>query len=155
MQSATVEPSAKVKTYEDRCADLARDFAEDLDNVKFDSDDLLKLSTRIQADLNLADYKFKFRQADHVHQLLYGPWAVSLATLLVAVAVAIVGISQQQQRKQDVQAELVLKVLSAPPEKSQQLLTFLTGAGLLQLKPEQQQELLREIAPQVNNGNAH
>jgi len=82
-----------VKTYEGRCADWAGKFATCLDNFEVDpSAKLSDLADRIQADLNLADFKFKFRQADHVHQLLYGPWAISVATFLLAVVVAFVGI---------------------------------------------------------------
>ncbi len=91
-----------VKKYETRCEDLAKDVAACLDNSKVGpSDDLSTLATRIQADLTLADFKFKFRQADHVRQLLYGPWAVSVATFMLAVVVALVTIFQPRQKEQD------------------------------------------------------
>lgn len=91
-----------VKTYEERCDDLAKHFATCLDNVEVGpSDDLSKLAARIQADQNLADYKFKFRQADHVHQLLYGPWAISVATFVLALTVAFVSIFQPLQKERD------------------------------------------------------
>jgi len=131
-----------VKTYEKRSADLAGEFATYLDNVKVGpSDELSKLLARIQAEVNLADFKFKFRQADHVHQLLYGPWAISVATFLLAVVVAYASIFQPRQKEQDTQASLVLKVLAAPPEEGKQLLTFFEDTGLLKLKPAQQAQL--------------
>ena len=131
-----------VKTYEKRCADLAKEFAKFLDTVKLGpANELPLLSARIQAEQGLADFKFKFRQADHVHQLLYGPWAISVATFVLAVVVASVGIFQPRPKEQDTQASLVLKVLVAPPEEGKQLLTFFEDAGLLKLKPAQQAQL--------------
>ena len=107
-----------MKTYEERGAELAKHWANCLDNSKVSpSDDLSKLSARIQADLNLADYKFKVRQADHVHQLLYGPLAISFATLVLAGVVAFVSTYQSPQKELDTKASLVLKVLAAPPEE--------------------------------------
>lgn len=131
-----------MKTYEERGAELAKHFANCLDNFKVGpSDDLSKISDRIQADLNLADYKFKVRQADHVHQLLYGPLAISFATLVLAAVVAFVSTYQSPQKELDTKASLVLKVLAAPPENGKKLLKFFKDAKLLKLEPAEEGDL--------------
>jgi hypothetical protein len=63
----------------------------------------------------------------------YGPVAISFATFVLALILGVSNFFQLQQREQDTQTSLVLKVLAAPPEEGQRLLTFLTGAGLLKL----------------------
>lgn len=134
--------NATVTTYEDRCARLADQFETSLDKFQVvPSNDLSSLSDKIEADLKLADYKFKFRQADHVKMISYGPVAISAATFVLGVILGFSSFFQLQQREQDTQASLVLKVLAAPPEEGQRLLTFLTGAGLLKLNPAQQKLL--------------
>jgi hypothetical protein len=131
-----------MKSYEERCTDLADQFAACLDRVKLgSSDELSLLSDMMQAELNLADYKCKFRQADHVKPLSYGPLAISAATFVLALVLAFFSIFQLQQKEQDTQASLVLKVLAAPPEEGKRLLHFLTDAGLLKLKNGQREHL--------------
>lgn len=144
MKNTTVETNAKTtpKTYEVRCADLAKEFETGLDNCKDDpSYDLSRLKERLQADLNLADYRFKVRQADHVKSLSYGPLVISVATCVLAFVLAFVSIFQSRQREQDTQASLVLKVLAAPPGEGKQLLTFFKDAGLLKIDRAQQDKL--------------
>jgi hypothetical protein len=93
------------ETYEVRCARLFEEFKTGLDNLKvdppYDLSKLSTLSTRLQADLNLADYRFKVRQADHVKWLTYGPLGISFATCMLAVALAVVGVVQSRQKDQD------------------------------------------------------
>jgi hypothetical protein len=76
-----------------------------------------------------------------VKWLSYGPLGISFATCVLAITVAIVSIFQPRQKEQDTQASLVLKVLAAPPEESEQLLKFFKDAGLLKLEPAQQNQL--------------
>ena len=134
-----------VESYEKRCIRLADQFVARLDNLdKSDvhlPDKLSILSARIQADLNLADYKFKFRQADHVHWFSNGPLVISIVTVLVAITLGSFSFLQLRQKDQDTQTSLVLKVLEAPPEKRQQLLTLFTESGLLKLKPGQREQI--------------
>lgn len=151
MKNTTAEQTPEI--YEDRCARLATDFETRLDKCDVDpSYDLKKLSERIQADLNLADYKFKVRQADHVQWLSYGPLGISLTTCVLAIALAVVGVVQSRQKDQDTilqlrqreqgtEASIVLKVLAAPPGEGEQLMKFFEDAGLLKLEPEQQRGL--------------
>lgn len=132
---------------------MATEFRTRLDKSDVDTSyDLKKLSERIQADVNLADYKFKVRQADHVQWLSYGPLGISFTTCVLAVALAVVGvvesrqkdqdtILQLRQREQDTKASLVLKVLAAPPGEGEELLKFFEDAGLLKLEPQQQKQL--------------
>lgn len=126
--------------YENRCKALADQFAIKLDKF-VPSEELSNLVARMQADLILADYKFKFRQADHVKLLLWGPWAISFATLVLSVVVAYFQIFPTAPKRQDNQASLILKVLAAPPGEADRLLNFFTNAGLLNLTREQRQEL--------------
>lgn len=129
-------------TYEDRCEKLAGEVSTYLDKFPVSaSDDLSGLSARVQADLILADYKFKFRQADHVKQLSYVPLAISVATFALALILAGISIFQLHQKEHDTQASLILKVLAAPPGQGQHLLSFFTDAGLLKLEGTQQKQL--------------
>ena len=161
MKNTTAGTSAQKtpETYEDRSARLFTDFKTRLDQCDVDpSYDLKKLSERMQADLNLADYKFKVRLADKVKWLSYGPLGISFTTCVLAIALAVFGVVQSRQRdrdtilqvrqrEQDTKASLVLKVLAAPPGEGEQLLKFFEDAGLLKLEPEQQErlkELLRK-----------
>ncbi len=138
----TEETKPKPDTYEVRCGKLVDEFKAVLDGCKEDpSYDLSRLTERLEADLNLADYRFKVRQADHGPWLLYGPVIISGATCVLAIVLAVVNVLQLRQKDQDTQATLVLKVLAAPPEEGKRLLTFFEKAGLLKIDSAQQDEL--------------
>jgi hypothetical protein len=133
---------AKKETYEERCKRLADDFVGKLEEFKLGADDdLSRMKDRIQAEVNLADFKYKFRQADHTHWILYVPLAVSVATVVLAFALGFNTLYQQCQKEKDTHASLIQKVLEAPPGEGKRLLTLYTSAGLLKLKPEEQVQL--------------
>jgi len=138
------------KSYEDRCEELASKFEEylrTLEDIK--KDDLGGFPNRLQAHVNLADFKVKFRQADHVKLLQYGPVFISGVSLVLASVLAVFSFIQawqtrQRARAQDIerQTSLVLKVLEAHSEdEGKRLLTFFEHARLLALPPAQREEL--------------
>jgi hypothetical protein len=126
--------AATPDSYEVRCGKLADSFAKSLGaKVKTDDiDDLTKLSSKIQAEVNLADYKLKFRQADHSKWFLHTPLWVSIATFVLALVLAFIT-AYQALHEHETQAKLVLEVLEAPPEKGEKLLQFFEENKLLNL----------------------
>jgi hypothetical protein len=120
---------------------LAQCFEALLNECKAGTPGGLSVTERIQADLNLADYKVKFRQADHVKALTYGPLVISFATVALAAALAVSSHGEQRQREQEAKASAVFKILAAPPGDREQLLDFFGRAGLINLSPELQSKL--------------
>jgi len=75
-------------TYEDRCEELAKKY-ECLILKDPRGNDLAEVVKQLQAHVQLADYKVKFRQADHVKQLQYGPVFISAAGFVLSLVLAV------------------------------------------------------------------
>jgi hypothetical protein len=94
------------ETYEARCNRLIANFQTDLNEVGQSPVDLKALSDKLEAEVRLADFKFKFRQADHVKWLSYGPLIISV----VGTVLALVGVYGLWQKSEETRASLIFKV---------------------------------------------
>lgn len=136
-------------TYETRCNELADRCEERLTKLgkieDLKNDDLKQMEKILAMHVQLAEYKVKFRQADHVKPLLYGPVAIAAAGFVLALFSGIQAWQAQETRdleRQRGQASLVLKVLEAKnKDAGVKLLIFFDRAKLLTLKEEEKKEL--------------
>jgi len=139
-----------MESYEQKCEILARKLEEFLGGLgEVTSDDLAPWLDLLKTHSQLADFKVKFRQADHAKKLLYGPVIISFASLALAIVLAIFSFRQERQtahsqdiERQRVEISLVLKVLEAPSEEEgKRLLAFFEHARLLTLPSAEREEL--------------
>lgn len=125
------------ETYEARCNRLIANFQTDLNEVGQSPVDLKALSDKLEAEVRLADFKFKFRQADHVKWLSYGPLIISV----VGTVLALVGVYGLWQKSEETRASLIFKVLDAKPPDDKQYLQFFVNSGMLKLDGPQVMKL--------------
>lgn len=127
---------APPESYEDRCKALAGEFSQKLSDLAASQgkeESLTSLCSRLQADLNLAEYKYKFREADKVKWLAYGPIVISSATLVLALVLAGVSWSESSQKARDAKAGLVRAVLALPGAQREKVLNYYQSHGLMSL----------------------
>jgi len=162
----SLNDKAATDQYETRCKDWVDYFVKCLGNAgETPCDDLQKLVPRIQAELNLADYKFKFRQGDHPKWFSHTPLVVSIGTFFLALVLGIITVYQalhkppetqalldlMRKEEQETHANLVLKVLEAPQDARQPLLEYLANTG--QLDPNQKNQLERVLQKAQQSGH--
>lgn len=111
-------------SYETRRERLAGEFADTLDAAEQSPKGLNALSDKLDAEVRLADFKTKFRQADHVKWLSYGPVAIS-------VVLAFAGVFGWQQKNEEAKTTLIFKVLDAKPPSDELYLKFFVDSGML------------------------
>jgi hypothetical protein len=102
------------------------------------TDDELKLiNARLDAQLKIEDFMVKWREANHAWAKVWAPTFISVVVALAGVGAGYQGYTTHKLENRKANAEIALKAAREKQDETRVNLEALRGAGLLDLTPEE------------------